>query len=459
MRAESLAGVDLADLRRRLGPALAPALLLSAASGPQGRFDLLPLTDTAPLVVPYPGHPMHAERLAELTAQLQRLRAGASAAGPGLFASGWLIYLGYEFGSVFEPSVPLHRPELDEPLALLWRVPAALLCDRQGQTCELVGSDLEPWQQRLREVLTARDAERGGGMHPTATNGDCSAAPDAAERHLALSDDDPQTFLDGVARIHEYLIAGDVFQVNLSRAWRGRANSPIDLDALFARLSAANPAPFAAVLSHGQWGLASSSPERLVSVRGDRVQTRPIAGTRRRDADAAVDAGLLAELTRDPKERAEHIMLIDLERNDLGRVCVPGSVVVDELGGVESYAHVHHLVSNVSGRLRDDVSVWSLLRALFPGGTITGCPKVRCMQIIAELEHVGRGAYTGALGYIGDDGSLDLNILIRTLSVHGERLVFRAGAGIVADSVAGRELNETRAKALGLLRALDASCA
>ena len=130
-------------------------------------------------------------------------------------------------------------------------------------------------------------------------------------------------------------------------------------------------------------------------------------------------------------------------------------MVVDELGGIESYAHVHHLVSNVSGRLRDDVSLWSLLRALFPGGTITGCPKVRCMQIIAELEPQGRGAYTGALGYIGDDGSLDLNILIRTISVQRERLLLRAGAGIVADSIASRELKETRAKALGMLRALE----
>jgi anthranilate synthase component 1 len=245
-----------------------------------------------------------------------------------------------------------------------------------------------------------------------------------------------------------------VFQVNLSRAWRATAPAPIDLDELFARLTAANPAPFAALLQHGDWGLASSSPERLVSVRGMRVDTRPIAGTRRRDANPQRDAALLAELRGDPKERAEHIMLIDLERNDLGRICEAGSVVVDELGSIESYAHVHHLVSNVSGQLRAGTSAWELLRALFPGGTITGCPKVRCMQIIGELEQGGRGAYTGALGYIGDHGSLDLNILIRTISCQRERLVFRAGAGIVADSIAERELKETRAKALGLLRAL-----
>jgi len=440
MQAEPFADApDLAELRRRLGPEIAPALLLSAAAGPQGRFDLLPLVDAPPLRVPYPGHPEHEHRLVALESQLRRLKAGTSNASGALFAGGWLLYMAYEFGSVFEPSVPLLAPELDEPLALLWRVPAALVRDRQTRSCELVGGDREAWRQRLAASSSPR--QQGSGAS-------------SARQSFAISEDDPQRFLDGVARIHDYLLAGDVFQVNLSRAWRARSDHAVDLDALFASLSAANPAPFAALLSHGDWGLASSSPERLVSVRGDRVDTRPIAGTRRRDVDPAVDAQMLAELQRDPKERAEHIMLIDLERNDLGRVCVPGSVGVDELGGIESYTHVHHLVSNVSGRLQDDVSVWSLLRALFPGGTITGCPKVRCMQIIGELEQCGRGAYTGTVGYIGDDGSLDLNILIRTISVQRERLVLRAGAGIVADSIASRELHETQAKALGMLRAL-----
>ncbi len=439
---------DFAELRRHLGAQRAPALLLSAAAGPQGRFDLLPLTDAPPLVVPYPGHPEYAQHLAAFAQQLRELKVGSTLDSGDLFASGWLLYLAYDFGAVFEPSVPLKAPELDEPLALLWRVPAALVRDRVSGQCELVGEDRQLWRGRLAEAMAAGATTTSSGASPEIQ------APGSGTADLAVSEDDPQGFLDGVARIHDYLVAGDVFQVNLSRAWRGLADQPIDLDSLFARLSAANPAPFAALLSHGAWGLASSSPERLVSVRGHRVDTRPIAGTRRRDMDPAIDARLLAELQRDPKERAEHIMLIDLERNDLGRVCVPGSVTVDELGAVESYAHVHHLVSNVSGRLRDDVSLWSLLRALFPGGTITGCPKVRCMQIIGELEPVGRGAYTGALGYVGDDGSLDLNILIRTISVAGERLLLRAGAGIVADSIASRELNETRAKALGMLRAL-----
>jgi anthranilate synthase component 1 len=160
-----------------------------------------------------------------------------------------------------------------------------------------------------------------------------------------------------------------------------------------------------------------------------------------------------------PKERAEHVMLIDLERNDLGRLCVPGSIEVNEFMVLESYAHVHHIVSNVRGQLRDDITPGAVLRAVFPGGTITGCPKVRCMEIIAELEQAPRGAYTGSMGYLNRDGSMDMNILIRTMVSHGDRLVLRAGAGIVADSEPAAELEETRAKARGLLRSLGIATA
>jgi anthranilate synthase component 1 len=219
-------------------------------------------------------------------------------------------------------------------------------------------------------------------------------------------------------------------------------------------LRAANPSPFAAFLRHGDFAILCSSPERLVQVHGDRVSTRPIAGTRPRGASAAEDEYLVRSLLENEKERAEHIMLIDLERNDLGRVCAPGSVEVDEYMSVESYAHVHHIVSNVGGRLRSGASPIDVIRALFPGGTITGCPKIRTMQVIAELEGCARGAYTGSIGYLNRDGSCDLNILIRTLTARGNALTFRAGAGIVADSIPEQELAETRAKAEGLLRAL-----
>jgi anthranilate synthase component 1 len=199
----------------------------------------------------------------------------------------------------------------------------------------------------------------------------------------------------------------------------------------------------------------SSSPERLLEVKGRAISTRPIAGTRRRTGDAEQDARDTAELIAHPKERAEHVMLIDLERNDVGRVCEAGSVHVDEYMVTESYAHVHHIVSNVRGTLRPEATAVDALRALFPGGTITGCPKVRCMQIIAELEGEGRGAYTGSLGWLGTDGDADFNILIRTLTMRGDQIELRAGAGIVADSVPERELEETRAKALGMLRAFE----
>jgi anthranilate synthase component 1 len=198
----------------------------------------------------------------------------------------------------------------------------------------------------------------------------------------------------------------------------------------------------------------SSSPERLLQVRDGIISTRPIAGTRPRSNNSETDEKLSAELIAHPKERAEHVMLIDLERNDLGRVCKPGSIDVDEMMVLESYAHVHHIVSNVQGQLRDDVSPGDAIRAIFPGGTITGCPKIRCMEIISELESGSRGAYTGSIGYLNRDGSMDLNILIRTIVIHGHDIRLRAGSGIVADSEPQAELAETRAKAKGLIQAL-----
>ena len=193
-----------------------------------------------------------------------------------------------------------------------------------------------------------------------------------------------------------------------------------------------------------------------MSCRGERVETRPIAGTRARHGAPGSDATEKQELLANAKERAEHVMLIDLERNDLGRICHAGTVEVNEFMVTESYPHLHHIVSNVRGVLRDDVTPGAVLRAVFPGGTITGCPKYRCMQIIGELEREPRGAYTGSVGYLNTDGDMDFNILIRTATLSGNELRFRAGAGIVADSDWQRELAETRTKAEGLLRAFGA---
>jgi anthranilate synthase component 1 len=194
--------------------------------------------------------------------------------------------------------------------------------------------------------------------------------------------------------------------------------------------------------------------QRLIEVDGGVIETRPIAGTHPRGATGAEDQALSERLLAHPKERAEHVMLIDLERNDLGRICEPGSIHVGDMMTLETYRHVHHIVSSVRGRLRPDVSARQALHAVFPGGTITGCPKVRCMEIISELEQAPRGAYTGSLGYVSLNGRMDFNILIRSMMLDGRRLSFRAGAGIVHDSDSERELQETRHKARGMLHAV-----
>jgi anthranilate/para-aminobenzoate synthase component I len=255
-----------------------------------------------------------------------------------------------------------------------------------------------------------------------------------------------------VARTRDYVFAGDIFQANLSQRLDLLYSKP-SLE-LYASLRAVNPSPFAGYLNMGDYELISSSPERLVSLGADGwAQTRPIAGTRPRGAD---DAAMTGELNLDPKEQAEHIMLVDLERNDLGKVCDYGTVRVSELMVNEYYSHVIHIVSNVRGRLHAGRDPVDLLKAMFPGGTITGCPKVRCMEIIDELETVRRGPYTGSFGWIAGD-SLDMNIVIRTLVRAGDRLYLQVGGGIVADSDPQREYDETLHKARGMLRATTAS--
>ena len=369
-----------------------------------------------------------------------RLQPEAGARTELPFSGGWLCAFSYELGRRFEPSVGEAGGPDAFPLAWLARIPAAILYDRAQARCVLV-------------------AESGQAALLDAMQHDLDSAPAPAltlPALHALHEDPPENFLAGVARIQDYIRAGDVFQVNLSRGWRADFASPVAPAALFDRLMQKNPAPFSALVEMGEWAIVSSSPERLVRLgRDGTLETRPIAGTHPRSDDPVEDAALRARLEAHPKERAEHVMLVDLERNDLGRVCEPGSVEVAALMEIASYRHVHHIESTVRGRLRAGMRVFDVLRATFPGGTITGCPKVRTMQIIQELEQTPRRSYTGSVGYINRDGSFDFNILIRSFLLRGAALSFRAGAGIVADSIAARELDETRAKARGLLRALE----
>lgn len=255
-----------------------------------------------------------------------------------------------------------------------------------------------------------------------------------------------------VARVVEYIRAGDCYQVNLSqRLLAPLREHPLDL---YGRLRQLNPAPFSAYFDLGDFQILSTSPERFLKVENGEVETRPIKGTRPRGRTAEEDAALIAELTSNPKDRAENVMIVDLLRNDLGRVCEYGSVTVPAVCEVESFRYVHHLVSEVRGKLRPECRPLDLMKAAFPGGSVTGAPKVRAMEIIAELEPTARGPYCGSLGFIGFDGSMDLSILIRTFTAGRGWLQFPVGGGIVADSDPRREYEETLHKAAGLLKAL-----
>ncbi len=358
------------------------------------------------------------------------------------FRGGWFLFLGYELVAETEKTVPVQSPP-PGPVAFATRVPVAVVRNRRSG---------EAW------LVAEAGYEESGAMVLADLNAPPRRAKSAPKRLLTgdVIEADPGDFLAAVAEIRERIADGDVYQVNLARHWRATANPEVRAADLYRRLRKTNPAPFAGIATRGDWAVISSSPERLVRCRDGSVETRPIAGTRPTADDPALEESRRQDLLANPKERAEHIMLIDLERNDLGRISEPGSVTVDEFMVVESYAHVHHIVSNVRGRLKRGVSPGDIIQAMFPGGTITGCPKVRCMQIIAELEQGARGPYTGSMGYLNRDGSCDLNILIRSFVLRGRELAFAAGSGIVADSDPVRELEETRAKAKGLLLALEA---
>lgn len=425
-----------ADLRllHREHPARYPFLLQSTSPGGSlGRYDILFASPGEALTAgDEPGF------LDALDAQWRRERADAGELDLP-FTGGWFLYLGYELAQEIEPGLLLH-PDPVLPAAFAVRCQSGLIYDHERSVCYFVCessgcADLE----QVREDIEALDRD----------------APIPLANVLSVREEQPADFTDAVIRAKEYIAAGDVYQANLSREWSADVSPGTNASDIYAALCASNPGPFAGMALWRDIEIISSSPERLLSVRNGLASTRPIAGTRPRSIDASADEDLSAELFAHPKERAEHVMLIDLERNDLGRVCEAGSVEVNELMVLESYAHVHHIVSNVQGRLREDVTPGQAIAAVFPGGTITGCPKVRCMEIISELEQGPRGAYTGSFGYLNRDGSLDLNILIRTIVKDDDRVTFRAGSGIVADSDPVAELDETRAKAEGMMRAIS----
>jgi anthranilate synthase component 1 len=452
-----------ADVLRRLAysdPEVFPVLFDSAAIGSLGRYSILAAYPQASLWLDTCGNVHSDGRLSNERGFLNafeqawlrehRNLSATEAASPLPFRGGWVVYLGYELATEIEPRLSL-APRLQTdalaPMAFALRIPAGIVYDHsRSQAWAFAEREAGALLDRLGKAVATRPA---------------AARIDSEYAHA--KEEDPERFRARVEAALKYIGAGDVYQANLSRAWHGELSgahtSRTAAAGLYERLRTVNPAPFAALAQFQNWRLLSSSPERLIKVHGTRVETRPIAGTRPRSGIDGQDAGEMAALLTNPKERAEHVMLIDLERNDLGRICRAGSVRTDEFMAIESYAHVHHIVSNVCGERLPDLTPVDVLRAVFPGGTITGCPKFRCMQIIAELEAEAREAYTGALGFINLDGSMDFNILIRSLTLHDKRVVFRTGAGIVADSDWQRELAETQAKARGVLHAFGQSAA
>ncbi|MEZ5472976.1 MAG: aminodeoxychorismate synthase component I [Marinicella sp.] len=354
------------------------------------------------------------------------------------FAYGWLVYLSYESAYLMEPKLSHLINQSEEPLAIAVYCQGCLLHDHyRNETRVMAESDVVA-DQILANVRQVTEFE-----HHDIQIKKVNEAPG-------------EDFEFAVTKARDLIKQGDIYQANLSRQYTCNITKGVTPADVFSNLKHANPAPFACLLQCNQFAVISSSPERLLHIGNGMIETRPIAGTRPRSKNIEQDLALIEELINTPKERAEHIMLIDLERNDIGKVCEIGSVEVDELMVIETYQHVHHIVSNVKGRIKNGVSIMDAIKALFPGGTITGCPKIRCMEIIHQIESQNRGAYTGSLGYINHDGQADFNILIRTIGMFGDKIKFNAGAGIVFDSSPQAELAETRHKAKGMLKALTA---
>jgi para-aminobenzoate synthetase component I len=369
------------------------------------------------------------------------------------FQGGLIAALGYELAATFEPVVArASEPAL--PRAVFLEADEVLIHDRASG--ELVVALLLPADQAAGRLPAARARARElAHLWDRACLAPAPALAPLGEPVPVIDASlDPDAFAEAARRAQDYIAAGDTYQVNLST----RLELPAPASGLLAyeAVRATNPSPYMGYLRLPGVELVCGSPELLVERRGARLASRPIAGTRPRTGDDPSDGAFARELAADSKERAEHLMLVDLLRNDIGRVAAPGTVRVPEFMAIERYSHVMHLVSQVEGLLPDPAPPPSLiLRALFPGGTVTGAPKVRTLQVIAELEPVARGFYTGSVGWIAASGDLCLNIVIRTLTLADGRCHAQAGAGVVADSVPGREHDESLRKALALRLALS----
>jgi para-aminobenzoate synthetase component 1 len=374
-------------------------------------------------------------------ALLRELLGAPVAPGPLPFMGGAVGCFAYDLARTLGDLAPAGKAADGTPAMAVGLYDWAVVVDRVAGEAWLATRDRSPATRRDWPELVALFSDPAPARAPAWT---AQAAPVS---DLAWPD-----YRAAFVRAQRYIDAGDCYQVNLTQRYAARVGG--SRWGLYRALREANPAPFGAYLNLPGMQVLSSSPERFIELRGDRVATRPIKGTRPRGHDPASDLRLADELAASAKDRAETLMIVDLLRNDLGKVCVTGSVEVPGLFEVESFANVHHLVSTVTGRLAPGRDGIDLLRATFPGGSITGAPKRRAMAIIDELEPHRRGVYCGAIGYLGFDGAMDTSIAIRTLVSRGDEVSFGVGGGIVADSVAEAEYQECLDKAAPLLRLL-----
>ncbi|MCA9129253.1 MAG: aminodeoxychorismate synthase component I [Planctomycetales bacterium] len=379
---------------------------------------------------------------------------------------GWMGWFGYEMGSCFERIPCPQYNEFHLPMAALGMYDVVLSWDHDAGTGWLVsqgwpaadhrGRQLRAYQrmQHFLDILEAPiEAEREGRPGNFRLHVDQLAPQFATRWNNWTSNFSARQFRSSVSRCVEYIHAGDVFQVNLAQRLLRPAG--IDSASLYMHLRQQNPAPFAGYADFGRVQVASASPERFLQLQDSELETRPIKGTRPRLSDPVADAGMAQLLQASVKDRSENTMIVDLMRNDMSRISTPESVKVDKLCGIEKYPSVWHLVSVIRSQLQQHVTALDVIAATFPGGSITGAPKIRAMQIISELEPTARGPYCGSLGYISCAGDMDLNILIRTITVCDGWWQMPVGGGIVADSEPGLEEQETWHKAEGLLRAID----
>jgi anthranilate synthase component 1 len=369
------------------------------------------------------------------------------------FAGGAVGLFAYDLVRTVEPLGPPNPDPIGVPDLALMLTDALVAFDHLKHTVTVIANayaddDLEASYARARETIAEVRWRLAGPVPRPPKPPSTSRSVQALRANMSR-----EQFEANVARIIEYIYAGDAFQVVPSQRWSGPV--PVEAFSIYRGLRAVNPSPYMYFLDFGDFEIAGASPEPLITVAGRRVSTRPIAGTRPRGDNAEEDRRIAEELLADPKERAEHVMLVDLGRNDLGRVCAYGSVAVEDFMAIENYSHVMHIVSSVTGELRDGVGALDALRSVLPAGTLSGAPKVRAMQIIDELEPVKRGGYGGAIGYASYTGDLDTCIHIRTVVIKDGVAHVQAGGGTVADAKPELEYRESEAKARGVLQAIE----